>query len=130
MMVFVKYVKRVDRLFLGYFAVGVSSVIIDFGVFTLYYSTFKHVLYSQIVSTIVALSYNYFLNYKFVFNQSSRSVKTTLPKYFLVSGLNYFLSTIMLLLLAKYVHAILAKGLVLCFMVLWNFIVYKRFIFK
>jgi putative flippase GtrA len=129
-----RLVKRatnsLDARFVRYLLVGGSSVALDFLVFSLVYLQSDHVVLSQVVSTTLALIYNYWLNYKYVFTSGNRSIGATFTKYMITSAFNYSINTVLLLIFSTFIHAILSKFIVLGLMVTWNYLIYKKFIFK
>lgn len=122
--------KRIQ--FLSYLFVGGLTFIVEFASFLLLREFVSlSVSASQIVSYSLALVFNFTCLRRFVFSAGSPSSRRQLGRYLLLVIFNLIVST---LLIRWLVHVGLppavAKLGTIALVAVWNFIIYKRFVFR
>lgn len=116
--------------------VGVTSTIVDVGVYTLLTRTtdffFRYYLLANAISFVTALINSYTLNRQFTFRDNHRKVAVQFTKYAGVYIVGLGLSEAILYTLVDYfeVYDLTAKGVAIAIVLFWNFIGSKFFIFK
>ena len=129
-----------SREMLRYMLIGLGTFIIDITTFEYAYDLLKinpvlHTTVSHIISWVFSTTFAFFLNKYFVFHSKKTTVKHFLYELGVFFGGRLFslvMSIVMLLLFINILDwtPILAKLLVNVFVVVFNYIIAKLFIFK
>lgn len=120
------------RQFLKFCIVGTISMFVDIGLYTFFTRIFNfHYLLANFLSFIVALANSYTLNRKFTFGSTHKKVGVQFTKYLTVYVIGLGLSEIFLYIFVNKfgIYDLIAKPLVICIVLVWNFIGSKFFIF-
>ena len=114
-----------------YLLVGGSSALIELALFHLLHSVLSlAVAPANITAIVVATAYNFLLNRSFAFKSTSSPVRS-LILYLILFAFNMAFSTIVIGALESIgVQATLAKLGTMCCIVIWNFVLYRKVIFK
>ena len=119
--------------FKKYLVVGFSSFGLDYGLFALFVKVFNvYYLYANIFIYIFVFWFNYILNRCWSF-QSKEPLRTQLKKYFLLFIFNLLAANVILIYFLTDIIGIpemISKILIMGAVVSWNFILYKKVIYK
>lgn len=116
-----------------YVVVGATSLVIDAGLlYALTEQVHLNYLLSAAASFWMALVYNFLLNKFWSFGNKERDYAGQFAKYMLLIGFNFIftLTFIFLLVEAFSVNYIISKVVSVGIITIWNFIIYKKIIFK
>ncbi|MGI6220706.1 MAG: GtrA family protein [Coriobacteriales bacterium] len=116
---------------LRYLLVGGSSALIELALFHLLHSVLTlAVAPSNITAIVVATACNFLLNRSLAFKSTSNPVRS-LVLYLILFAVNMTFSTLVIGALEPMgVPATLAKLGTMCCIVIWNFVLYRKVIFK
>ncbi|MEK6939056.1 MAG: GtrA family protein [Nanoarchaeota archaeon] len=115
-----------------YIGSGALSVGIDYAILFLLTEWFGlYYLYSVTVSYFCGFFANFFLNKYWTF-QKKEGTSAQMLKYALLAGTNYLLTlSIMYLLTSLFgVNYLISRGMVLVLVVCWNFLLYKKVVYR
>ena len=129
--------KHSDKI--RFVLVGGTNTAIDLGILFILKSIGLNAIFSNYISTSIALIFSFFANKKFTFKDKSAD-KTQFIKFLVVTliglwviqpvviwlssqGLNLFIANDNLILL-------IAKIIATCFSLTWNYFLYKKFVYK
>ena len=114
-----------------YLLVGVSTALIELGLFSIIYYLFgNNAPFSNVIAVLIATTYNFTLNRKFSF-KSSNNIKRSLVLYLCLFVFNTAFTTVATTLLIYVgILAPLAKIITMACVTLWNFALYNKVIFK
>lgn len=114
-----------------YLLVGGSSALIELAIFHLLHSVLTlAVAPANITAIVIATAYNFLLNRSFTFKSTSNPVRS-LVLYLILFFANMAFSTLVIGALESIgVQATLAKLGTMCCIVIWNFFLYRKVIFK
>lgn len=114
-----------------YVVVGVSSALIELTLFqNLYSFSPLSVEPSNVIAVVIATTYNFILNRRVTFEGTSNPLRS-LVLYLLLFAFNTtFSTTVISFLVSAGWHSLLAKVFTMLCIVLWNFILYRKVIFK
>ena len=120
------------KQFRKYLIVGILSFISEYSLFFILVEVFGlwFILSNTIVYSFIFF-FNFILNRKWSF-QSKTNIKTQLIKYGLLFLFNLIATNALLFFLAKTltISPLIAKIMVMALIVPWNFIMYKKVIYK
>jgi putative flippase GtrA len=129
-----------DRLFKSiynhglfrYVAVGGSTFVIDAGTLYLLHS---HAGYGISLSTTIAywlaVVYNFTLLRFWTFGQTEKKdLHRHLTLYLILLGFNYLFAVLFVSTLSHHIYFLLAKTIATALQTLWNYYIYKNYIFK
>ena len=132
--------------FSKFFVVGIMNTAIDFIVLNILMkvtNTYegKEVIIFNTISFTVAVANSYILNKYWTFEDKTKATDPAqFAKFFTVSVIGWLLNTSILFSITTYIHPILglsaalwanvAKATATCFVLAWNFVGYKLFVFK
>ena len=118
--------------FLRYLLVGGFSFLLEYGLFYVLWQIFSvhYLLANSIVYGSVSLI-NFLLNRTWTFNSSGQLkrqlflyVSLVVFNFFASNGLLYSLTGLLL------IEPLISKVIVMCLLVSWNFVIYKKVIYK
>ena len=120
--------------------VGGTNTAIDFGIlFALFNLAKLPIFYSNIISTSVALTFSFFANKKFTFKDNTARARAQLAKFLVITlfGLWVMQPIIIALSNSMFYYAninssvmlLIGKLLASCFTLVWNYLMYKKFVF-
>lgn len=129
--------KHLDKLRFG--LIGVINTVIDFGIlFSLTHFGFGNIA-SNFLSTSVALTFSFFANKNFTFRDKSqdklqflRFLSVTLFGLWIIQPLILWITNISLsqIIINDKIILLIGKLLATCITLIWNFILYKIFVYK
>lgn len=114
-----------------YLMVGGSSAVIELVLFQLLSAVFAIPLAAaNVTAVVVSTVFNFLVNRNVTFKSTSSSLRS-LVLYLLLFAFNTTFSTVVIsLLAAQGVYPLVAKVCTMACIVLWNFVLYKKIIFK
>lgn len=113
-----------------YLLVGGTSAAIDVGVFQLFYFFGCRVAVANLISLTVSTAYNFLLNKNITFNSATNPIKS-LVLYILLLIFNYCFSSCAIGALIDFgVYSAVAKIIALVITTTWNFVLYRKVIFR
>ena len=117
------------RQFGLYVAVGGGSALLDFGLFELLHFAGIPAAIASGMSFLTSTLLNYWANRKWVF--SNKFTWANLSKYFVLVGANLLVSMLIVFLATQnHLDASLAKFASMCLIVLINFFLLRRWVFR
>lgn len=116
---------------LSYLLVGGLSALIDLGGFQLLY-TFLHcpLAVSSVTSIVVSTAFNFLMNRNATFKSTSNPVRSLLLYLVLLCANTVFTTVCISLLVQVGIHSALAKVFTMVCTTAWNFVLYRKVIFK
>ena len=120
------------KKFLKYIIVGGFSYLLDLGSLYFFVEYVKiYYLIAATLATVIATYTNYYLNKKWSFNDSRKIIKS-LPKYLSLFAFNYFFMMVAMYIFVEFfgVHYLVIKVATMCIVVIWNFFLYKSYVYK
>lgn len=122
---------QTGRQGVAYLAVGVGTALLELALFQLLYKTVHlPIEYSNVIATVIATATNFLLNRNVTFKSTSNPVRS-LILYCLLFLFNTTVSTVAIkALVAAGVMSTIAKMVMQCCVVIWNFFIYRIIIFK
>lgn len=123
--------SNIIKQFLKFTIVGGIAFVVDYGVFALLTAIGVHYLISQIISFIIALSFNYFASIKWVFNAKKQTVKEIII-FIGLSVIGLIISEILLYVGVDVLnkHELIVKFIASVIVMIYNFITRKLIIEK
>lgn len=116
---------------LKYLFVGGSSALLELVVFSIMtYLVHIDVSIAAPVSLLLSTLYNFFMSARFTFRSTQHILKSALGYCALLIVNTLFASFAVQALVALSIEAIIAKLITMACYTCWNFVLYKRFIFK
>lgn len=114
-----------------YLVIGVSSALIELLLFQLLYEVLKlPVEPSNVIAVITATTFNFLMNKSVTFKGTSNPLRS-LILYLLLFAFNTTFSTLTIrALVGMGVHSFFAKIFTMACIVLWNFVLYRKVVFK
>lgn len=119
--------------FIRYLLIGLSSVVIDFGLFNLLKDFLSvQALYSNLISSFVTIFFNFTLSNYWTFKSGNKKKIRKLVKFVSVTAFNYIVSNVLMYLFIEYsdINLNVAKLFITGLVVSWNFIIYRVWVFK
>lgn len=119
------------KKFIKYAIAGSATFIFEYSSFIILYSIgFKENI-SHSLSFVLAIMINFYLLKFFVFQDSKKEVLLQISGYLILILINFILSNIIISLLSNYnINAYLSKILTMIIIIIWNFTIMNRLIFK
>lgn len=130
-------------------AIGALNTVIDIGIFLGLRSVGLPILTANIISTSIALIVSFLLNNRYTFGSSSRSIRQSLPAFLIVTlcglwilqplviaGVGSVLQTAALRNIAgsaeifNVLRDLIGKLAATVVTLVWNYVLYKKFVFK
>ena len=132
-------IKHADKLRFG--IVGGANTAIDIGIlFSLVNFLKLPIIYSNIISTSVALIFSYFANKKFTFKHKDQNTRKQIITFFGITLIGlWILQPIIITLVGallfylsfdKNIVLFIGKIIATCVTLVWNYLLYRRFVFK
>lgn len=132
--------KHADKI--RFVLVGGTNTIIDFTIlFTLVNYLGIAIVYGNVISTSVALTFSYFVNKKFTFKDNSPTGKSQLIRFLLVTLTGLWLIQPIIIAFTQagiqianisinrnYILFI-GKIIATCITLIWNYVLYKKYVF-
>ena len=121
----------VGRQGFWYLFAGVSAALLELGLFQLLYTVFgMNVLWANAPATIIATGYNFLVNRNVTFKSSSNPVRSAIL-YMLLFFANVSVSTFAISAMVQAgVHSAIAKVIMQICVAGWNFILYRKVVFR
>ncbi len=131
--------KQADKI--RFVLVGSANTTIDFSIlFILVNLTKLPIFYSNVVSTSVALSFSFIANKRFTFKDKNPDTRKQLIRFLAITltGLWLVQPIIIGLVGASFHYSKLDENIILlvgklsasCFTLVWNYVMYKKFVFS
>ena len=131
--------KHADKL--RFAVVGGTNTLIDIGILFSLVNFLKFpIIYSNIISTSVALAFSFFANKKFTFKNQGQNTKIQIITFLAITltGLWIIQPIIIILVgallfyfqLDNNILLLIGKLLATCVTLVWNYLLYRRFVFK
>ena len=120
------------RQFIRYLLVGGFSFLLEYSLFFILLKVFAiHYLIANSIVYSSASLINFLLNRAWTF-KSNGKINHQLFLYFSLVGFNFFASNGLLYILTGLllIHPLISKIVAMCMIVSWNFILYKKVIYK
>jgi len=123
--------SKPDKQFIRYLMVGFGSAAIEFSLFTLFDSILGFdIRIANPVAITCATAFNFYMNSSYTF-KSSRNKKRSLFLYLLLFLINQIVTTITIVSLVSIgIPSTIAKILTMCCVVIWNYALFRKVIFK
>ena len=130
----IKYFLREQSIqqFKRYLIIGFLSFFLEY---VLFWGLFKGMELSAIISNTIAITtafcFNFLMNRNWSF-QSQSSIVKQLFQYLLLFSFNMMVSNVFIYSTQKYMHIspLISKVLIMGLIVIWNFVIYKKVIYK
>ena len=116
---------------LSYLLVGGLSAAIDLGGFQLLYTLFHWPLaVSSVTSIVVSTAFNFLMNRNATFKSTSNPVRSLLLYLVLLCANTAFTTICISLLVQVGIHSAIAKLFTMACTTAWNFVLYRKIVFK
>lgn len=123
--------RYIFRDLLRYSLVGTSSAAIEILLFVFFYQLVGiQVVISNICALALAAIYNFTMNRKWTFKSSKRLLRSLVLYVILVAWNQLFSSWVIVYFMNLGLNALLAKILTMLCIVSWNFVLYRRVVFR
>lgn len=125
--------KLIDNRIVHYGIAGGTAFVVEYGSFLVMYYVMRWlVVLSNSLSFTFGLITSFTLNRKWVFGHLTHKSKTSHQffAYLLVALANLLITNIAILFLAKSIPVYIAKVLLILLVACWNFVLFKKVIFK
>jgi Predicted membrane protein len=123
--------KDIQRQFVRYILVGGSTAFFELTLFT-FFRKAVHVdlALSNVIAVVLATLFNFILNRGWSFKKTSNLVRS-MVLYIILFCLNMAFSTNAITLMVGWkIPDILAKLITMCMIMMWNFTLYRKIVFK
>jgi len=131
--------KHADKI--RFLMVGGTNTVIDFVIlFSLFNFLGLPKLYSNIISTSIALTFSLFANKTFTFKDKSKGTKEQTIKFLIITLFGLWVIQTIIIELVKIIigqsitdnNIILGIGKIIatCVTLVWNYLMYRKFVFK
>lgn len=122
--------NNVHRQFARYLIVGICSASIELLFFTSFRMLSVNLSLSNIIATIIATLFNFFVNRGWSFRTSSKLNRSSVM-YLALFCLNMAFSTNAIGFMVKLgVYEAFAKLITMALITMWNFIIYRKLVFR
>ena len=125
--------NKMFRQFIKFCLVGFGNTLIDYAVY-IFFSRYLgwYFLYANIMAILVALTFSFFINKYWTFNNNENKLPSQYLKFFLVSAVYFVLNNSIVFVLVKYlaVFDLAAKVIAIIIGLFWNFFAHKYWTFK
>lgn len=124
-------VKKTARQGAFYIFAGASAALLELGLFQLLYAVFGvNVSVSNVIAVLIATAYNFVVNRNLTFSSTSNPARAAV-KYCVLFAVNLCITTAAITWMVGIgVHSALAKIIMQCCVVVWNFFIYRNWVFK
>ena len=114
-----------------YVVVGASSAAIELAIFQVLSAVLGLALtYSNVIAVVISTTFNFLMSRNVTFKSTSNPVRS-LVLYLLLFAFNTTFSTVCIsFLAAQGIYPLVAKVCTMACIVLWNFVLYKKVVFK
>lgn len=114
-----------------YVVVGASSAVIELALFQVLSAVLGLALtYSNVIAVVISTTFNFLMSRNVTFKSTSNPVRS-LALYLLLFAFNTTFSTVCIsFLAAQGIYPLVAKVCTMACIVLWNFVLYKKVVFK
>ena len=119
------------RQFGRYIVTGFLSFALEYGVFFILYRGFLSYLWSNSIAMIIAFLFNFFLN-RFWSFQSKKNIYRQILQYGILFAVNINISNAMLYAFSYKLNIspLISKVFIMCIIVGWNFMIYRKIIYR
>jgi len=131
--------KHADKI--RFVLVGGTNTAIDL---TILFSLFNLIglpfFYSNVISTSVALTFSFFVNKRFTFQDGHRITKTKMATFLGITLVGLWLIQPVIILIIRGIFGqiitddnillLIGKVLATCVTLVWNYLLYRKFVFK
>jgi len=123
--------SKLSTQFIRYLLVGGTSFGLEYGLFWLLFYFSTPLLLANTVAYLTIFGLNFMLNRLWTF-QSQGNVQRQMLLYVLLVAFNLLASNVVIYLLVNQllVPALIAKVMVMVMIVAWNFVLYKKVIYR
>ncbi len=124
--------EKTPGQFFRYVVVGISSFVLEYSIF---YLLFRILSVYELVSNTVAITLVFFFNFLMNRIWSFKSKEKLLKQILMYGGLflfNMVMSNLFIFAATEYleISPLISKVLIMGLIVLWNFVIYKKIIYK
>lgn len=123
--------KNIQKQFFKYLLVGGSTAVLELAVFTfLRKVVYLDITISNVTAAVLATFLNFLINRGWSFKAASNLYRS-MVFYIILFCVNTFFSTNFIKLMVSInVPDIFAKFITMCMITLWNFVLYRKVVFK
>ncbi len=125
--------KEICRQFIKFCLIGLLNTIIDYSIYLFFSRSIGlYFLYANIISISVAMTFSFFANKYWTFQNKDKRLKTQYLKFAAVNVVYFFLNNSILFVLVTYlaVFDLLAKIIAIIIGLSWNFFVNRHWTFR
>lgn len=131
---FVDEMLKKDSLaqFQRYLVIGFSTFFIEYGIFLALHDALRvYYLYANTAAYFISFWFNFLLNRYWSF-KSTGNIKRQLMQYLVLFGINLAATNVLMFVMSDFIGIApeISKILVMGAIVCWNFIIYKKIIYK
>jgi len=122
-----------DNEFIRYLFIGVTTFILDFGIYNLLTSVLDtKKIAANLSSVLISTVFNFILTNFWTFKSSNHIGATKLSKYALLALFNYLFNNTLFAIFTQTFNwnDLLSKTIIIIIIVSWNFLLYKFWVFK
>ncbi len=115
-----------------YLIVGASSVLVEYIIFVTLHYVFKlNIPIANVIGFSGGFIYSFFMNRGVVFTEGKDgSARKQIVIYLVLALFNLMISTLLVTYISRYIPAYITKILVSGFIAVYNYILYRKVIFK
>ncbi len=127
------YRKETFWQFVRFCVVGIFNTIIDYGVYLFFSRSIGlFFLYANMLAILVAMTFSFFVNKYWTFNNFEKKIKSQSAKFFLIGIVYFFLYNIIFYIGVHNLNMydLLAKVIAIVIGLSWNFMANKYWTFK
>lgn len=123
--------KDIQKQFLKYLLIGGSTAVFELLIYTfLRRVILLELSLSNIIAVVIATVINFIINKGWAFKSVSNLPRSVML-YLILFLLNTFFSTNAIILMVKFgIFDVIAKLVTMCCITMWNFILYRKVVFK
>ncbi len=125
--------KKIVRQLFKFCLIGICNTIIDYSIY-LFFSRFVglYFLYANIISISVAMTFSFFANKYWTFQNTDKRLKSQYLKFAAVNVVYFFLNNAILFLLVTFfgLFDLLAKVIAIMIGLSWNFFINRHWTFR
>lgn len=124
--------KQTIQQFIKYAIIGASGVLLDLGTLTFFAEVLLFVPWGAVAcNQLLVIGYNFSLNKYWTF-RNREMVHTQLVRYISLAGVNYVIGIALMYWFNEVfgIHYVLVRIGTIGLMILWNFLLYKLWVFK
>lgn len=119
--------------FFRYLLIGTGTFILDFGIFNfLILGVGTRPIVANLISTFISLFFNFTMSNFWTFKKSKKQQLQKLSRYAVLAVFNYFFGNASMYLFIEHtdLNYNLAKAIVTIAVMAWNFLLYKKWVFR